>query len=108
MSNITQLTTVPADLGRRPGHAAGSGDDETLALQAPGFEDGRPRRLRRTPASPSNVVIISEGATTGVYVYTILDLGDRRGAGADSARGSGPHQAARPDYTAGQVLDTKV
>lgn len=106
MSNITQLTAVPADL------VGAQAMPPVAAATKP--SPSKPTVLKMsTPSSSQEAsdaqqrLIISEGATTGVYVYTILD----RATGevmVQIPREEVVRIAARPDYTAGQVLDTKV
>jgi flagellar protein FlaG len=58
-----------------------------------------------TPAEPIQRLVISEGASTGVYIYTILD----RSTGqvlVQIPREEVMTLASRPDYTAGKVIDT--
>jgi flagellar protein FlaG len=104
MSNITQLTAVPADL-------VGA-----QAMPLPVVRKPSPykRSVSKTHASSSQDssdsqqrLVISEVEATGVYVYTILD----RATGEvmmQIPREEVVRIAARPDYTAGQVVDTKV
>ena len=105
MSNITQMTAIPADL-------VGA-----QALPVPARTKPSPSKppASKTGSSSSSQdssesqqrLVISEGVTTGVYVYTILD----RVTGevlVQIPREEVVRIAARPDYTAGQVLDTKV
>jgi len=106
MSTVTQLTTVPADL-------VGA-----LAIRPAGPATKAPPK--KPPASPSSAssssetsgdaaqrLVIKEGAQAGVFVYNILD----RETGQvllQIPREDVADIAARPDYSAGQVLDTKV
>ena len=107
MSNVTQMTAVPADMmgvqGTAPVQptikpstsksAAKSGDSSS---RPPPEQDESPQRL-----------VISEGSKTGVYIYTILD----RATGqvlVQIPREEVVRIASRPDYKAGKVIDTKV
>jgi uncharacterized FlaG/YvyC family protein len=106
MSNITQLTAIPADL------VGAQAIPPVPAATKP--SPSKPQASKAVASSSSQDsseaqqrLVISEGATTGVYVYTILD----RATGAvlvQIPREEVVRIAARPDYTAGQVLDTKV
>lgn len=98
MSTTTQLTTVPADL---------------IGVQA--LRPAKPIERERKPASAivkppadSDVRLeIKTGTQAGVFIYTIVD----RASGQVMAQI--PYQdlknlAARSDYAAGLVVDTKV
>ncbi len=96
--SITQLTTVPADL-------VGA---QALRPQKPIEPARKPAQAIGNPVADADQrLVIQEGAEAGLFVYTILD------------RTSGqvmlqiPYEdlaqlAARPDYEAGRVVDTKV
>ncbi len=98
MSTITQLTTVPADL------------IGAQALTPPKPIERNPKRAKAIgkPAIDADQrLVIREGTEDGLFVYTIID----RASGqvmAQIAREDVAKLAARPDYEAGQVLDTKV
>jgi uncharacterized FlaG/YvyC family protein len=105
MSNITQLTAVPADL------VGAQAIPLPVARKASPYRSSASKRetsaLSQDSSESQQRLVISEGATTGVYVYTILD----RITGevlVQIPREEVVRIAARPDYTAGQVLDTKV
>jgi hypothetical protein len=98
MSTITQLTTVPADL------------IGALALrpEKPAQGERKPAKMIGKPAADADQrLAIREGTADGLFVYTILD----RASGqmmAQITREDLAKFAARPDYEAGQVVDTKV
>jgi hypothetical protein len=98
MSTITQLTAVPADL-------VGA-----LSLPTPKPIDREPKKAKAIgkPASDADQrLVIREGTEDGLFVYTILD----RASGqvmAQIPREEVANLAARPDYQAGQVVNTKV
>ncbi len=103
MSNVTQMTAVPADMmgvqGTAPVQPTIKPSPKKAATSSsppPADPDESPQRL-----------IISEGEKTGVYIYTILD----RATGqvlVQLPREEVVRIAARPDYSAGKVIDTKV
>ncbi len=102
MSNITQLTTVPADL---------IGAHATPPAQATPPPAPASSSSSSSGSAPSNEssqrLVISEGAQTGVYVYTILD----RTTGevlVQIPREEVVRISSRPGYSAGQVINTKV
>lgn len=107
MSTITQLTAVPADL---------IGAQATPSAPGPAATTPTPPAAAASPSSasgsaPSNEssqrLVISEGAQTGVYVYTILD----RTTGqvlVQIPREEVVRISSRPGYAAGQVINTKV
>jgi flagellar protein FlaG len=106
MSNITQLTTVPADLVGAQAAPPVPATTKPSPSKPPALKTGASSSSKESSESQQRLVI-SEGATTGVYVYTILD----RATGqvmVQIPREEVVRIAARPDYTAGQVLDTKV
>ena len=98
MSTITQLTAVPADL-------AGA---QALRPQKPAARARKPAKMLGKPiADADQRLVIQEGTADGLFIYTILD----RASGDVMMRI--PREdlerfAARPDYEAGQVIDTKV
>jgi hypothetical protein len=98
MSTITQLTTVPADL-------IGA---QALRPQKPIEPERKPAKTIGKPAADADQrLVIREGTEDGLFVYTILD----RASGQvmlQIAREDVNQLAARPDYEAGQVIDTKV
>jgi flagellar protein FlaG len=106
MSNITQLTTVPADLvgaqlNPRPAPATKAPSKTSAATSSPASSSSE------TSGDPEQRLVIKEGAQAGVFIYTILD----RVTGAvlvQIPREEVVHIASRPDYSAGQVIDTKV
>jgi hypothetical protein len=98
MSTITQLTTVPADL------------IGAQALPQPKPIERNPKRTRTIgkPAIDADQrLVIREGTDNGLFVYAIID----RASGqvmAQIPREEVAKLAARPEYEAGQILDTKV
>jgi flagellar protein FlaG len=98
MSTITQLTTVTADL-------VGA---QALRLQKPTGPERKPAKTIGKPAADADQrLVIREGTEDGLFVYTILD----RASGQvmmQIPREDLAQFAARPDYEAGQVIDTKV
>ena len=98
MSTITQLTAVPADL------------IGAQALPQPKPIERNPKRAKTIgkPAIDADQrLVIREGTENGLFVYTIVD----RVSGqvmTQIAREDVAKLAARPDYEAGQVLDTKA
>jgi flagellar protein FlaG len=106
MSNITQLTAVPADLVGAQAMPPVPAATKPSPYKPQASKTGGSSSSQDASESQQRLVI-SEGATTGVYVYTILD----RVTGevlVQIPREEVVRIAARPDYTAGQVLDTKV
>ena len=106
MSNITQLTAVPADLVGAQAMPPVPATTKPSPSKPPASKAGAASSSQESSESQQRLVI-SEGATTGVYVYTIID----RASGqvmVQIPREEVVRIAARPDYTAGQVLDTKV
>jgi flagellar protein FlaG len=98
MSTITQLTTVPADL-------IGA---QALRPQKPIEPERKPAKTIGKPAADADQrLVVREGTEDGLFVYTILD----RASGQvmmQIPREDLAQLAARPDYEAGQVIDTKV
>jgi flagellar protein FlaG len=98
MSTISQLTTVPADL-------IGA---QALRPQKPVERERKPAKMIGKPAADADQrLAIREGTEDGLFVYTILD----RSSGQvmmQIPREDLEKFAARPDYEAGQVVDTKV
>ena len=98
MSTITQLTAVPADL------------IGAQALRPPkrNEPERKPAKTIGKPAADADQrLVIREGTEDGLFVYTILD----RASGQvmmQIPREDLAQFAARPDYEAGQVVDTKV
>ena len=99
MSTMTQLTTVPSE------QLLGS---QALRPQQPAANEPQPAARPATPAAnPDTRLVIQEGTMAGLFIYTILD----RASGqvmAQIPREDVQQLAARPDYEAGQVVDTKV
>ena len=99
MSTITQLTAVPADM-------LGAQNLPTKPI------DRQPKKkAKEIGAKPDDDadqrLVIREGTEDGLFIYTILD----RASGqvmAQIPREEAANLAARPDYEAGQVVDTKV
>ena len=98
MSTITQLTTVPADL-------IGA---QALRPQKRNEPERKPAKTIGKPAADAEQrLVIREGTEDGLFIYTILD----RASGQvmmQIPREDLAQYAARPDYEAGQVVDTKV
>lgn len=96
--SITQLTTVPADL-------VGA---QALRPQKAVESDPKPAAATGKPAANADTrLVIQEGTMAGLFIYTILD----RASGQvmlQIPREDLAQLAARPDYEAGQVIDTKV
>jgi flagellar protein FlaG len=98
MSTITQLTAVPADL-------IGA---QALRPTKPIEPERKPAKTIGKPAADADQrLVIREGTADGLFIYTILD----RASGEvmlQIPREDLEQLAARPDYEAGQVIDTKV
>ena len=98
MSTITQLTAVPADLI----------GVQALRPAKPAERERKPAKMIGKPAADADQrLVIREGTADGLFVYTILD----RASGQvmlQIPREDVEKFAARPDYEAGQVVDTKV
>lgn len=98
MSTITQLTAVPADL-------IGA---QNLPMPKPiDREPKKARTIGKPDSDAGQRLVIREGTEDGFFIYTILD----RASGqvmAQIPREEAAAMAARPDYEAGQVVDTKV
>ena len=98
MSTITQLTAVPADLI----------GVQALRPAKPVERERKPAKMIGKPAADADQrLVIREGTADGLFVYTILD----RASGEvmlQIPREDAEKFAARPDYEAGQVVDTKV
>ena len=98
MSTITQLTAVPADL-------IGA---QALRPQKPIEPERKPAKAIGRPAADADQrLVIREGTLDGLVVYNILD----RATGQvlmQITREELAQLAARPDYEAGQVVDTQV
>jgi hypothetical protein len=98
MSTITQLTAVPADL-------IGAQN-----LPTPKPIDRQPNKTRAIGKPDNDAdqrLMIREATEDGLFIYTILD----RATGqvmAQIPREDAANFAARPDYEAGQVVDTTV
>ncbi len=108
MSNITQLTTVPADLvGAQNFTTAAPPATSKPSKKPPASPGDAPSSTEQDASESPERLVISEGGKTGDYVYTILD----RATGqvlVQIPREEVLRIAARPDYTAGQVIDTTV
>ncbi len=105
MSTITQLTTVPADLvgvQASPSPSAKPVEkDPSKATASP------PSSNAENQTAENERLVIREGALAGVFIYTILDRASGR-VMVQIPREEVMHIANRPDYSAGQVVDTKV
>ena len=98
MSTITQLTTVPADL-------IGA---QALRPQKPVERERKPAKAIGKPAADAEQrLVIREGTEDGLFIYTIVDRASGK-VMVQIPREDVDKFAARPDYEAGQVLDTKV
>ena len=102
MSTVTQLTTVTADL-------IGAQTPPTASVKNPPKAQRAPSKDSEAAAGaePSQRLVIKEGAQAGVLIYTVLD----RATGevlVQIPREEVIRIAARPNYEAGQVIDTKV
>ena len=98
MSTITQLTAVPADL-------VGA---QNIRQPKPIERDSKKSRVVGKPASEADQrLVIREGLEDGLFIYTILDRASGK-VMAQIPREDVSQLAARPDYEAGQVVDTKV
>ncbi len=98
MSTITQLTAVPADLIGAQG----------LSMPKPIDREPKKAKAIGKPATDAGQrLVIREGLEDGLFVYTILDRASGK-VMAQIPREDAANFAARPDYEAGQVVDTKV
>src|ERR1700744_998325 len=98
MSTITQLTAVPADLIGAPN------------IRNPKPIERDPKRAKpigKPAADADQRLVIREGLEDGLFIYTILDRASGK-VMAQIPREDVAELAARPDYEAGQVVDTKV
>lgn len=98
MSTITQLTAVPADL-------IGAQN-----LPTPKPIDRQPKKTKAIGQPENDAdqrLMIREATEDGLFIYTILDRASGR-VMAQIPREDAANFAARPDYEAGQVVDTKV
>ncbi len=99
MSTIVQMTTVPADL------------IGAQAMQPPKRTDKDPKKAK--PAAKPDAetadqrLVIREGVEQGVFIYTVLDRASGK-VMVQLPREDVAQIANRPDYSAGQVIDTKV
>jgi hypothetical protein len=98
MSTITQLTTVPADL-------LGA---QALPVPKPiDREPKKPRPAGRPLIDGDDRLVIRDGVDNGLFVYTIIDRVSGK-VMAQIPREELARLAARPDYEAGQVVDTTI
>jgi flagellar protein FlaG len=107
MSSITQITTVPADLIGAQATTPAPQPTPTPSPQTKSASTAAATSSSQPASDPSQRLVISEGAETGVYVYTILD----RATGqvmVQIPREEVVKMGSRSSYTAGQVLNTKV
>ena len=99
MSTITQLTAVPTDLlvgaqAQRP--------------QKPIESERKPAKAIGKPAADAEQrLVIREGTADGLFIYTILDPASGE-VMMQIPREELEKFGARPDYEAGQVINTKV
>jgi flagellar protein FlaG len=104
MSTVTQLTTVPADL---IGATANPSPPAAKTPSKPSSTSTSPASSSSDSSADSQRLVIKEGAQAGVLIYTILD----RATGevlVQIPREEVVRIASRPDYSAGQVFDTKI
>ena len=98
MSTITQLTTGPADL-------VGA---QALPVPRPiEREPKKPRPAGRPLIDGNDRLVIRDGLDNGLLVYTVIDRVTGK-VMAQIPREDLARLAARPDYEAGQVVDTTV
>jgi pyocin large subunit-like protein len=98
MSTITQLTAVPADL------------IGAQALPMPKPIDREPKKAKAIgrPADDADQrLVIREGVEDGLFIYTVIDRSSGK-VMAQIPREDAANFSARPDYEAGQVVDTKI
>ena len=101
MSTIVQMTTVPADL------------IGAQTMLQPKRTDKDPKKVKAVAkpdvdAEPAEQrLVIREGVEQGLFIYTVLDRASGR-VMVQLPREEVAQLANRPDYTAGQVVDTKV
>lgn len=101
MSTIVQMTTVPADL------------IGAQAMMQPKRTDKDPKKAKSVAKSDAESeaadqrLVIREGVEQGVFIYTVLDRVSGK-VMVQLPREEAAQLANRPDYTAGQVVDTKV
>ena len=102
MSTINQMTTVPADLiGAQTPQPGPQPADQNAQASTSSAQASQPS------SAESERLTIQESAEAGVFVYTILDRASGRVL-AQIPREEVVQLAARPDYTAGQVINTKA
>jgi hypothetical protein len=102
MSTIVQMTTVPADLiGAQAMHRPKPADKARKPAPAPESD-------KDAEADPEERwLAIREGAAQGIPIYSIQDRASGRVV-VQLARADVEEIAQRPDYSAGQVIDTKI
>jgi hypothetical protein len=101
MSTIVQMTTVPADL---------IGAQAMLPLKRTDKDPKKAKPVAKPEADAEAAdqrLVIREGVERGVFVYTVLDRASGK-VMVQLPREEAAQLANRPDYTAGQVVDTKV
>ena len=99
MSSITQLTAVPAEL------LAGS---TAIRPQKPiEREAKKAKQIGKPAADAEQRLVIREGTEDGLFIYTILDPASGE-VMMQIPREELEKFGARPDYEAGQVVNTKV
>ena len=107
MSTVTQLTTVPADLIGAQVSPPPSSSTTTAPSKSSSKAGPSVSEASGNPAASAQRLVIKEGAQAGVLIYTILD----RATGevlVQLPREEVVRIASRPDYSAGQVINTKV
>jgi uncharacterized FlaG/YvyC family protein len=99
MSSITQLTAVPAEL------LAGS---TAIRPQKPiEREAKKAKQIGKPAADAEQRLVIREGTEDGLFIYTILDRASGKVV-VQIPREDLAQLANRPDYEAGQIVDTKI
>ena len=105
MSMISQLTTVPADV------IVPQTAQPVAPAQAQDAPTSGPKSQEAAAAQPltndGERLLIQEGAEAGIFVYTILDRASGRVL-VQIPREEVLQLANRPDYSAGQVVNTKA
>jgi hypothetical protein len=98
MSTVTQLTAVPAEL------LAGA---QALPQPKPLEKDPKKASLIGKVADADQRLTIREGLDAGAFVYAVVDRASGK-VMVQIPREDVDALAQRPDYSAGQVVDTKV
>jgi uncharacterized FlaG/YvyC family protein len=101
MSTIVQMTTVPADLIAAQSMVQPKRTDKDIKKSKPAAQS------ETESEAAEQRLVIREGIEQGVFVYTVLDRVSGK-VMVQLPREEVAQLASRPDYTAGQVVDTKV